>query len=56
MEKFSFEAHCEGQTKVIYSCDFIGDVQEKSFKSLHDGWKEILNVYYKNYCIERRHS
>ncbi len=56
MEKFSFEAHGKNQTKVIYNCDFIGEIQEKSVKSLHDGWNEILNVHYKNYCIDRRHS
>ena len=56
MEKFSFEAYSTTETKVIYTCDFIGDIKEKSVQSLHDGWKEILNVHYKNYCLERKHD
>lgn len=55
MEKFTFEENGDG-TKVIYTCDFIGDVKEKSVKSLYEGWKDILHVHYKNYCIAREHQ
>jgi len=55
LEKFSFEEE-DGQTTVTYTCDFIGEVSEKTIQSLQTGWESILNDHYKKYCLEREHK
>lgn len=51
-EKITFET-VEGGCQVTYSADFIGNVTERSIKSLKDGWIELLKVHFKGYCEER---
>lgn len=55
MEKFNFE-EMGTDTKLQYYCDFIGNVKPKSIQSLYDGWKEILQVHYKDYCVAKKHD
>ncbi len=51
-EKIAFEQTKSG-TKVTYSADYIGNVTERSIKSLKDGWIDLLKVHFKGYCVER---
>lgn len=51
-EKFYFEELEEG-ARLSYTVDFVGQVSERSVKSLKDGWKELLGKYFKEYCANR---
>jgi len=48
IEKISFQQDGEN-TKVSYHIDFVGVVDEKTKKSLAEGWQMILDKYYKAY-------
>lgn len=51
-EKFYFEEIDSG-ARLSYTVDFVGEVSERSVKSLKDGWKELLGKYFKEYCANR---
>ena len=40
----------DGTTEISYHIDFVGVVDQKTKKSLEDGWKMILEDHYKPYC------
>lgn len=48
-EKFSFEEE-DGKTTLRYQAEFIGDIAEKSLKSLESGWKSIFGDYFIPFC------
>jgi len=49
IEKISFVEE-SGKTEVSYHLDFVGSVDQKTRKSLAEGWKMILTDHYKPYC------
>lgn len=51
-EKFLFEETEDG-TRLTYSVDFVGTINERSIKSLKDGWKDLLQHHFKEYCANR---
>lgn len=51
-ERYSFVPR-EASTEVIYSVDFIGQINPKSFTLLKEGWTDLLQVRFKKYCAER---
>jgi len=52
-EKISFESIDAGRTKVIYTCDFAGEVAESAVKSLEKGWQDLIQSRFAGYCEER---
>lgn len=52
-EKFLFEK-VETGTKVTYTMDLIGDINDTTIASLKSGWEEILKQKYYRYCVEKK--
>lgn len=50
-EKFTFEEEA-GKTTLTYRVEFIGDITEKSLKSLESGWKTIFEDYFIPFCMK----
>jgi len=50
-EKFKFEEE-DNKTKLTYSAEFIGDVNEKTLESLKTGWVTIFKDYFIPFCKE----
>ena len=48
-EKYSFEKENKN-TRFTYRVEFIGNVNEKTLKSLESGWKTIFTDYFIPYC------
>jgi hypothetical protein len=52
-EKYSFDA--DGQnTKLTYTMDIVGAVPESTVKSLKEGWEDIIQQKYYQYCINMK--
>lgn len=51
-EKYSFIPTDSG-SEISYSIDFIMPIAEKSVTSLREGWTDILQKHFKNYCSDR---
>jgi len=54
-EKFELETIHSDLTRFTYTCDFVGEIQESSVKSLKDGWIDIIQQHFAKYCAQRRH-
>ena len=52
-EKFALDPVDTGQTKFIYTCDFVGQIADKAVKSREDGWIDLIQVRFAAYCKER---
>ncbi len=50
-EKFTFDEEA-GTTTLTYRVEFIGDITEKSLKSLESGWKTIFADYFIPFCTK----
>lgn len=51
-DKFSF-IETTGGTNLRLSVYFIGDVDDKTVKSLKTGWEELIGSHFRQYCQDR---